>query len=206
MRPHHVETAMPKTRNFLLAGAALIGLAGTAAMAQSSPTAVHEITVRLPGGGVEEIRYTGDVKPQVVVVPNARWADPFAASFARPAMGAWPGPNFAQLDRISAEMNQRMEVMLHRAQQMRAAVNSGQLNASFANMPSGGVSYSQISTWSGKGVCTRTVRMTQPSGGKAEVVSSTSGNCASGSAPSAAPAAIPAKANAVTHRAPETKI
>ena len=50
----------------LLAGVAagIVGLSG-AAFAQSGKT--HVMTVRLPDGGVAQIRYTGDVAPQVSV-------------------------------------------------------------------------------------------------------------------------------------------
>jgi hypothetical protein len=57
---------MPNFRNAALAGivAAVIGCSG-AALAQSSNT--HTLTVQLPGGGIAEIHYTGNVAPQVTV-------------------------------------------------------------------------------------------------------------------------------------------
>ena len=33
--------------------------------------ATHVLTVRLPGGAVEQIRYTGNVPPEVMVAPDA---------------------------------------------------------------------------------------------------------------------------------------
>jgi hypothetical protein len=47
-----------------VAASALAGLAETA-LAQSSDT--HVMQVRLPGGGIGEIYYTGNVPPKVVI-------------------------------------------------------------------------------------------------------------------------------------------
>ena len=191
---------MTKSRTWLIAGAAALALAGTTAIA--SAQAVHQLTVQLPGGGVEHIRYTGDAKPVVVMLP----ADPFAAAFAQPF---WPSQAFAQMDQISAQMDRQMKAMLTEARAMQSAAQSGVLNASFGNLPRGTVQYTQISTWTGNGMCTRTVRMMEPqSGGKLQTVSSTSGDC--GNAPQAAPSAtsnvIQAKAAATPHHAQPTRI
>ena len=190
---------MTKSRTWLIAGAAALALAGTTAIA--SAQAVHEIAVQLPGGGVEHIRYTGDAKPVVVMLP----ADPFAAAFAQPF---WPMRSFAAFDQMQAQMDRQMNAMLTEARTMQAAAQSGVLNASFGNLPRGTVEYTQISTWTGNGMCTRTVRMMEPQGGgKLQTVSSTSGDCA-GNAPAAhAPASnvIQAKATATPHRAQATR-
>lgn len=194
---------MTKIRKWLIAGGAAAALAGIAATADAQ--AVHELAVTLPGGGVEHIRYTGDVKPLVVILP----ADPLAAAFAQPF---WPMRAFARFDRMQAQMDRQMNTMLSEARAMQQAAQSATLNASFGNMPRGSVEYTQISTWNGHGLCTRTVRMMEPSsGGRLQTVSSTSGNCAGSAAPAqAAPTAasnvIQAKATAAPHRAQPARI
>ncbi|HTW34083.1 MAG TPA: hypothetical protein VMD53_05660 [Rhizomicrobium sp.] len=190
---------MTKSRTWLILGAAALALAGTTAVA--SAQAVHEFAVQLPGGGVEHIRYTGDAKPVVVMLP----ANPFAAAFAPPF---WPSQAFAEMNQISAQMDRQMNAMLTQAGEMQAAAQSGVLNASFGNLPRGAVEYTQISTWNGNGMCTRTVRMTEPEGGgKLQTVSSTSGDC-TGNAPAAHAAAsglIQAKATATPRHAQATR-
>ena len=190
---------MTKSRIWLIAGTAALALASTTAIA--SAQAVHELAVQLPGGGVEHICYTGDAKPVVVMLP----ADPFAASFAQ-SFG--PSQAFAEMNQISAQMDRQMNAMLTQARAMQSAAQSGMLNASFGNLPRGAVQFTQISTWTGNGMCTRTVRTMQPqAGGQLQTVSSTSGDCG-GSAPAAhAPASnvIQAKATATPHRAQATR-
>ena len=67
---------MPLAQTALRAGTAAIALAGFCgiAAAQTSPT--HVLMVALPGGGVAQVRYAGDVAPQIAV------SDSPAASFA----------------------------------------------------------------------------------------------------------------------------
>jgi len=192
---------MTKTKKWLIAGAAAAAFVGLTAAA--SAQAVHEFTVQLPGGGIEHVRYTGDAKPVVVVLP----ASPFAAAFAQPF---WP--SFARFDQMQAQMDREMNAMLTEARAMQQAAQSGTLNASFGNLPRGAVEYTQISTWNGHGMCTRTVRMTEPeAGGQLQTVSSTSGDCGSNAAPTpAAPTAasnlIQAKATVAPHHAPTSRI
>ena len=190
---------MTKSRTWLIAGAAALALAGTTAIA--SAQAVHEIAVQLPGGGVEHIRYTGDAKPVVVMLP----ADPFAVSFAQPF---WPMRSFAAFDQMQAQMDHQMNAMLTEARAMQRAAQSGTLNASFGTLPRGAVAYTQISTWNGKNMCTRTVRMMEPqAGGRLQTVSSTSGDCAGNGPAVQTPASnvIQAKATATPHRSQATR-
>ena len=188
---------MTKSRTWLIAGAAALALAGTTVIA--SAQAVHQMTVQLPSGGVEHIRYSGDVKPVVVMLP----ADPFAVAFAQPF---WPSQAFAQMDQISAQMDRQMNAMLTEARAMQSAAQSGTLNASFGNLPRGTVEYTQISISDGKTMCTRTVRMMQPeAGGKLQTVSSTSGDCGAPAAQAPASNVIQAKAVVSPHRAQATR-
>ena len=56
-------------RTALVAGAAVIAVAGISGVATARDLNTHVMTVQLPGGGVAEIRYTGDLPPQVVLGP-----------------------------------------------------------------------------------------------------------------------------------------
>src|SRR5579864_1152310 len=97
-------------RTALSAGAAAVLLSATCGAAVAKGPQSHVMTVRLPGGGVEEIRYSGDVAPQVTVSPEGI-----------PVSVAWPlamfdsDLSFAGLDRISAAMDRQMNVMLRNA-------------------------------------------------------------------------------------------
>ncbi len=114
---------MRTLRTALLAGvaASAIGFPG-AALAQSPQT--HVMTVRLPGGGVEQIRYTGDVPPQVVVAESPAPIEAFAPM---PSLFGPQSP-FAALDRISAEMDRQAAAMFRQADALAAQARSGQLD------------------------------------------------------------------------------
>ena len=160
-----------------IAALALAGLAGTAA-AQSPDT--HVMKVQLPGGGVAEIRYTGNVPPQVVVAnaPASLAAfDPFPSLFG-------PGSPFAMMERVSAEMDRQAAAMLTQAEGLAAQARSGSpqvLQTTLGNLPPGNTGYSYISTRSSNGVCTQSVEISsQGSGAPPKVVSHSSGNCGPG--------------------------
>src|SRR5512146_3288267 len=128
-----------------LAGVAAItlGLSG-AALAQSPNT--HVMTVQLPYGGTAQIRYTGDVAPQVTFSEGPSALAPLPSMFG-------PASPFAALDRISAEMDQQMAAMFRQADRLAADARSGQLSeAALQSLPPGTQSYSFVSTMSGNGV------------------------------------------------------
>lgn len=152
----------------LLAGIAAIGLAG---LAEAESPAVHTLTIHLPGGGIETIRYTGDVAPQVVL------ARPQMVAFAPAFPAFWADPVFARLERISAAMDRQMAGMMQQAEMMNAQSPAQLSEAMLQNAPTGGSSYSFVSTMSGNGVCMRSVQITRTPGSKPQVVSHTSGNC-----------------------------
>ena len=100
---------MASVRKTLLAGVAVIGigLAG-AASAQTS----HVMTVPVPGGGVAQIRYFGDVPPWVAFVPA-----PAAFDGWMPVSSVFGDDSpFPMLDRIAGEMDRRAAAMFRYAE------------------------------------------------------------------------------------------
>lgn len=191
---------MHKAGKWLIVGVAVAALAGSAAIAEAQSPVWHTLTVRLPGGGVEHMTYSGNVRPEIIVLPNSGFGEPFLTSFGAPFTSFWRDPVFAQMDRISAAMNREMSAMLRSAETVQANVQQGLYNASLGQASPGTVDYSQLSTWTRHGVCTRTVRLVEPrNGGKPQVVSNTSGDCTGAHASAPAAGAIPAKAVAMPH-------
>ena len=162
-------------RTALVAGAAVIAVAGISGVAAARDLNTHVMTVHIPGGGVAEIRYTGDLPPQVVLSP------------APTALGAFFGPAspFATLDRISAAMDREAASLMRQAEMLANAPGfapNHPIEMALGNLPPGTESYSVVSMWSGNGVCTQSVEITSPAnGGRPRVVSHSSGSC--GSAP-----------------------
>ena|SRR5579863_4025829 len=172
---------MRNLRTALLAGvaASAIGISG-AALAQTPQT--HVMTVQLPGGGVAELHYTGNVPPQISFSDSAAPIEVFAPM---PSPFGGPDSPFAMLERISAEMDRQAAAMFRQADALAAQARSGQLTeAAIGNLPPGSEGYSFLSTMSGNGVCTQSVEITsQGNGAPPRVVSHSSGNC--GAAPDA---------------------
>jgi hypothetical protein len=168
---------MRTLKSVLLGGFAALALAGSTALAADKTTSAHEMTIRLPGGAIEHIQYTGDVAPRVVVQPaplDEAW--PNAAMF-------WSTPSFAALERFSAEMNRQLDVLFRQAQALALAPlpgSGGVTETALHNLPPGTSSYMFTSTFTGRGICMQSVQVTAPaSGGKPQVVSSKSGDCES---------------------------
>ncbi|MDE1993486.1 MAG: hypothetical protein KGI75_13360 [Rhizobiaceae bacterium] len=165
-----------------LAACAVIAVAAgfaANATAQQNPRQAdsHVMTFRLPDGTLEQIRYIGDRPPKI----EFQGASPMAL-FAAPASDAISfGAPFADLDRISAMMDRQAAAMMREADSIdRAAFGPSQspLNAEIGKLPPGVQGYSVVSTMSGNGVCTRSVRYFGAGDGKApRVQTSTSGNC-----------------------------
>jgi hypothetical protein len=162
---------MYSLKPLLIAGAAVAGLAVLGpAMARELNS--HKMTVPVPGGGVATIEYSGDVAPKVSFLPvaGARLADSFAWS------AAFDMPSFAALDRMAADMDRQMDVMLHRAEMLsRLPQDDGLRSAVMQDLPRG-TSFSMVSETSSNGVCTKMTRITQGAqDAKPQVVSQTSG-------------------------------
>jgi hypothetical protein len=153
---------MSHLRNALLAGAAVIILGGAAGIAEAQTPAsagpVHVINVQMPDGSVQHIRYHGDVPPRIVLVPVGQPVMPMAQSMESP---------FTMMQRISAEMDRQMAMMMQVFSPMMAQpFGSAPITAAFGNMPAG------------SGVCMRSISVTYAGNGqKPQVVSRTSGDC-----------------------------
>lgn len=142
---------MRKTSKLFLTGAAALTLTGVAIAATGND---HILNVALPDGSVAHIHYAGNVAPKVVLAPDAV-AMPVAFVAADP---------FAMMDRISYEMDRRMDAMLSQASAMAHAAPgaNGQLSeAALQSLPPGTVSYSFTSYSSGNGAsCSQSVQVT----------------------------------------------
>jgi hypothetical protein len=174
----------------LVAGVAAIACLGVAAMAQNpKPPAprfqAHVLTVQLPDGSVEQIRYSGAVAPQVALSPLGAFG---------PATAADAGSPFAMLERMSARMDREMADMMLDAPVMPLPPLAGPgaiQPVDLGKLPAGGESYSFVSTVNGGKACTRSVQITSRGPNQPpRVVSRTSGDCGgqSAAAPQAAPA------------------
>jgi hypothetical protein len=173
-----------RTLRTALLGVAAIGLIGAVAFAADAPR-THVLIIPLPNGGIEQIRYSGDVAPAVTF----RQGSPAAAAWASPF---GPGSPFAMLDRIQAEMDRQMAAMLQHPMVMPTMphIGGGPLQQVTAGaLPAGAQqSYSMVATVSGGHACTESVEVTsQGPGQPPKVVRQSSGDC--GSAAKAAPAA-----------------
>jgi len=181
----------------LLVGAAVLGLGAFALPAAGNDQPTHEMTIQLPDGGTETIRYTGDVAPKIHFVDA-----PFAIAWPAPVAFSF-GPSFAAFDQIAADMDRQMNALWRQAQTMASWPTNGELSqAALQNLGPGGSAYTVVSESVGNNFCTRMTKITSsPNGGKPKVVSRTSGNC---DASPAGAGTVPSHASAQTiadHRA-----
>lgn len=176
---------MSNPRKTLLAGAMAIGVAAGIGFADAaSAQNAHVMTVPVPGG-VAQIRYVGEVPPQVAFVPAPAAFDgwmPVASVFG-------PASPFAMMDRIAAEMDRRAAAMFRYAEAMTERADTGGVAGAASGampagaMPWGGESYSYVSTISGSGVCTQSVRIASRGDGTPPFVERhSSGNCGTAAA------------------------
>lgn len=157
-----------------------LALAGVTAVAAADRHPVHTILVNLPDGSVEQVRYTGDVAPRVVVRPVA------AELFMDTAFG--PDLPFAMMDRISAEMDAHMASLMHQAAMMQSMTPEQiQQAAMRSGGGAGATSFTMISTTNADGqVCSQSVRTVSLGDGKApQIQRISSGDCAAVSRPRA---------------------
>ncbi|WP_338466696.1 hypothetical protein RXV95_14255 [Novosphingobium sp. ZN18A2] len=178
---------MRKLRTAVIAGAATIGLAGTAFAATRD---MHVMNVNLPDGSVAKIEYAGKIAPKIEVVPvNAMPAnavagqgvvalDPFMpAAFGDPLADA----GFANLDRVVAMMDARTQAMMQQAAAMEQAAASGapaMQSTSGANTPAGSWQYTVMTSSNGSNACTRTVEWSSTgASAKPRVTRTSAGDC-----------------------------
>jgi hypothetical protein len=169
----------------ILLGAATIGLIGAVAYAADAPR-IHVLTIPLPGGGVEQIRYSGDVAPTVTF----RQGSPAAVAWANPR---GPDSAFAMIDRIQAEIDRQMAAVLQHPLAMPnlAPPGAGLQGADGGAAPASAQSYSMVSTFSGGHGCTQSIEVTSAGPGQPpKVVRQSSGDC--GAAGKTAPKTVPA--------------
>jgi hypothetical protein len=148
----------------------LSGALSVAAARQDS----HVMTIRLPGGVMEQIRYSGGVPPQIMFTGGAM---PFDVGWPVAFFG--PDSPFAELNRISAEMDRQMTAMIGNADAF--AANPGLTEIEAGKVPPGAESYSFVSSMSGNGICARSIQITsRGEGQKPQVLSRTYGDCEHG--------------------------
>ncbi len=188
---------MRPLRKAMLAGAAAITLAGLAGLAAAEIKNAHVLDVRLPDGSLAHIRYVGDTPPTVSFAPA-----PMALSILSPASDPFgPGSPFAALEQISRAMDRQADAMLREASaQSRLAFTGPDLmRVDAADLPPGARGFSMVSTFSGDGVCTRSVEYRSQGDGKPQqVVTRTSGACA----PDEKPPALSATSGATAVASP----
>jgi len=160
----------------VLAGVAAVALAGSAAMSAGKSPPLHQMNLRLPDGGTVHVEYTGNVPPRVSVG-------------RAPLDMAWPsfadfgfGPSFSELQRISANMDRQMEMLLRQAEsgmrQPMVGADNGLQTIDADSLPPGTMSYSFVSSSDGRTSCSRMVEVTKPANGaKPKVVTHSSGDC-----------------------------
>ncbi len=171
-------------RSAIIAGIASAALAGAASAGNDKS---NMMLVTLPDGSVEHIRYEGDVAPRVVLVPT-----PTAASFFEAAFGS--SSPFAEMERISAEMEAQAAAMMREAATIQArgpaSNGDGVVLTNGAGQPVGVMQYSYVSSTTSADGCTRTVRISSSaSAPQPNVIRTNAGDC---SAARPSPAIVPA--------------
>lgn len=165
---------------FLFTGLAF-ALVGVTAVSAAEKQPVHVMTVHLPNGQVEQIHYTGNVAPHIIVQDDAAAMPGFG--FMDSAFGA--DSPFAQMDRIAAEMDRQTTAMMQQASMAAAAqpagtaVSDGNVQMTSLGDAPAGVHYSFVSTSSVNGkTCTTSVQsVAQGEGKPAQLLRRVSGDC-----------------------------
>lgn len=153
------------------AGVASIAALGFGGLALAQGPQVHTMTLTLPGGGVEQIQYSGRVAPDVTV------SDAPAPVFAAMPEFFGSASPFADMERISAAMDRQANRMFQEAGALDSGLTQPDL-AALSAMPAGAHEYSFVSTMSGDNVCSRSMVITSAGNGAApHVVTHVSGNC-----------------------------
>ena len=176
-----MEATMRKKHAAFLAGAVVVGLGVAAGLAPFAPSligqksATHELNLQLPGGGAETIAYTGNVPPSVTFHQAG------VAAFWPASFSDWTMPPFVAPDRFIADMDKNLQMLANMPLLITSAPEQPQNMVAVSSLPAG-TGYSIVSETSGDGVCTHFAQITKAAGdAKPQIVSQTSGNCATGS-------------------------
>lgn len=165
-------------------------IAATAAALAGAALAAKDdsklMLVALPDGSVQQIRYQGDVAPQVILVREAAPVSLLEAAFG-------PASPFAEMERISAAMNARADAMMRQAAAMQAPAPTGKgvVMTDAQGQPIGVMRYSYVSSTTSVDGCTRTISYSSDgaTADQPKVINTSSGNCATaGPSPAIAPA------------------
>ncbi len=176
---------MRVSRSLLFAGAA-VALAGVTAVTAAERQ--HVMTVRLPDGSLEQIRYSGDVAPKVALGDEVP-APAAMFGFLDTAFG--PDSPFAVMDRMSAEMDRQTDAMMRQAAvaaaQPAAAGGDVQMQMTSLGEVPAGAHYSYVSTTivDGKSCTTSVQTVSQGEGKPAQLLHKVSGDCSAVKAPAA---------------------
>ena len=170
---------MQKLRTLALIGAALLAAAGLAGASAGELARTHILTVRLPDGSIEQIRYLGDRPPQI------HWTQDPAPLLSPGFEPVDMNSPFAALDRMSGEMDREAQAMSERDGPTCSNSVFGFPDTfamvDLAKPAPGARSVSVVSTLSGGHVCTRSVEVyASPEGGRPRIVTRTSGDCGPG--------------------------
>lgn len=182
---------MQTLRNAFLIGAGLIaatGLAGQALAQQKMEQSAssHQMTVHLPDGSLEIIRYSGN-QPPTITFPG----DPDAALRLFTTLDPFDAHSpFADMKRISAAMDRETAAMMSDARFFTPWPDGTDdlMKVDLSKLPKGAQGYTMISTTSGKGTCTRTMEYFSSGSGKPQIKRSSSGSCGTQQGSTAKPA------------------
>lgn len=169
---------MKKLGNFLM-----IGAAATAAVAIIAGPVLardinfHNLTLRMPDGGIEQVHYIGNTPPQVSFDDFSLRPDTVAdVFFANP---------FAAMDQISADMDRQAAQLMNLASTDAFAASPQSmkaLDARLSTLPPGTEGYTVYSVSSGGKTCTEKMAFDYTGHGKPLVEQASSGSCGAGSA------------------------
>jgi hypothetical protein len=157
-------------------------LASAAGWAAAGIKNAHVLDMRLPDGSLAHIRYIGDTPPTVSFAPA-----PMALSSLSSDPDLAP---LTALERTTETLDRQVDAIFRQFNGWSAmALGDPDLTQVGLGSPNGDVQgFSMVSTMSGNGVCTRSVRYRSLGAGKPpQVVTRISGDCAAGQDKPASP-------------------
>ncbi|MGE6739163.1 hypothetical protein ACQKGC_02675 [Allorhizobium pseudoryzae] len=172
---------MRSLRTLLMIGAGIVTVTAGSAFAREM---MHDMTVRLPDGSVEQIRYVGDTPPTI------RLDNPAQRVLLPVTDDLFSGGPFADLERISAAMDRQAAEMMQVFDRVAPPVAApGLLNVDIGRLPPGVQGYSVYSVTSGGKTCSQAIRYMSDGHGTPKLEQASSGSCET-LAPQAAPRTV----------------